>query len=386
MGVNILLTALGMGLLWGVMAIGVFVTYRILNFADLTAEGSFTLGAALAARLITSGWDPLVSTIFAIFIGMAAGLMTGFFHTVLKIPPLLSGILSMTALYSINLRVMNNRANIPVTRGTETLMSRMAGFLGTDERSALIAVLCIFGVIILNLTRVYINTFRKKRTRTNEFLNRFGDKKKLVSGAVYAVSMIASVVAFVLITRSGQAMAQLAIWFPASERVAAIYVGFAFVIVVIFILKLFFNTEIGYVLRATGDNENMANAQGVNTNRMKILGLVIGNACVALSGALVFQMQGFADIGMGVGTIVIGLASVIIGEVIFRDKGSHRVFNAVVLGSVLYRIIIAVVLTMGIHPNDFRLISAIMLAVVLSLPLFREKFNFNLKKLVLGRE
>jgi len=386
MGVNILLTALGMGLLWGVMAIGVFVTYRILNYADLTAEGSFTLGAALAARLITSGWDPLTSTLFAIVVGMAAGLMTGFFHTVLRVPPLLSGILSMTALYSINLRVMNNRANIPITRGTETLMSRMADLLGTDERSALIAVGCIFTVIFLNITRVYLNLYRKKNTWTYRVTERFGEKQKLVASVAYVAALIIWVVSFNVIIRSGVIMAQLAVWFPASERVAAIYVGFAFVIVVIVLLKLFFNTEIGYVLRATGDNENMAKAQGVNTNRMKILGLVLGNACVALSGALVFQMQGFADIGMGVGTIVIGLASVIIGEVIFSDKGSHRVFNAVVLGSVLYRIIIALVLSLGIHPNDFRLISAIMLALVLSLPLFREKFNFNLKKLVLGRE
>jgi putative ABC transport system permease protein len=129
----------------------------------------------------------------------------------------------------------------------------------------------------------------------------------------------------------------------------------------------------------------MVKAQGVNTNLMKILGLVLGNACVALSGALVFQLQGFADINMGIGTIVIGLASVIIGEVIFSDKRSHRVFNAVVLGSILYRIIIAFVLARDIHPNDLRLISALILATVLAIPMLRAKFKIDLKKLILGR-
>ena len=300
MSLNMFLGAVGQGLLWGIMAIGVYITYRVLNYADLTAEASFTLGAAVAARLITMGsHDPLASTLIAIFAGLCAGLITGILHTVLKIPPLLSGILSMTGLYSINLRVMG-MANIPLLRGTETLMTRMGNLIGITDRN-----------------------------------------------------------------------------------MSAILVGLVFVLIVIILLKLFFNTEIGYVLRATGDNEAMVKAQGVNTNRMKILGLMLGNACVALSGALVFQFQGFADIGMGVGTIVIGLASVIIGEVIFRVKNSHRGLVAVVLGSILYRLIIASVLVWGrIHPNDFRLISAMMLALALSMPLIREKLN--LKKILPG--
>lgn len=298
MSLNMFLGALGQGLLWGVMAMGVYITYRVLNYADLTAEGSFTLGAAVAARLITIGsHDPLTSTLIAILAGLCAGLVTGFLHTVLKVPPLLSGILSMTGLYSVNLRIMG--ANVPLMRGTETLLTRMGGLFGITDRN-----------------------------------------------------------------------------------ISAILVGLLFVVIVIILLKLFFNTEIGYVLRATGDNEAMVKAQGVNTNRMKILGLMLGNACVALSGALVFQFQGFADIGMGVGTIVIGLASVIIGEVIFNDKNTHRGLVAVVLGSILYRIIIAFVLARGIHPNDFRLISALMLALALSMPLIREKLN--LKKILPG--
>jgi len=289
MSVTALLGAVSQGLLWGVMALGVYITYRILNYADLTAEGSFTLGAAVAARLIVgNNFDPLLSTLIAMLAGMTAGSITGFLHTVLKVPPLLSGILTMTGLYSINLRIMG-MANIPLMRGTETLMTRMANFLGTNE------------------------------------------------------------------------------------RIASIAVGGIFVLVVIGLLRLFFNTEIGYALRATGDNEAMVKAQGVNTNRMKILGLMLANACVAMSGALAFQSLGFADIGMGIGVIVIGLASVIIGEVVFRDKHSHRSLVAVILGSVTYRVIIALVLAIGIHPNDFRLISAIMLALALSMPLMRER-------------
>jgi len=289
MSVTALLGAVSQGLLWGVMALGVYITYRILNYADLTAEGSFTLGAAVAARLIVgNSFDPLLSTLIAMMAGMAAGSITGILHTMLKVPPLLSGILTMTGLYSINLRIMG-MANVPIMRGTETLMTRMAD--------------------LLNVT----------------------------------------------------------------ERVASIAVGGIFVIAVIVILRLFFNTEIGYALRATGDNEAMVKAQGVNTNKMKILGLMLANACVAMSGALAFQSLGFADIGMGIGVIVIGLASVIIGEVVFRDKHHHRSLVAVILGSVTYRVIIALVLAIGIHPNDFRLISAIMLAVALSMPLMRER-------------
>ena len=311
MSLNMLLGAVSQGLLWGVMAMGVWITYRVLNYADLTAEGSFTLGAAVAARLITSGaFDPLTSTLIAIAAGIMAGAATGFLHTVLGVPPLLSGILSMTGLYSVNLRVMG-MANIPLMLGTETLMTWASSFFGLAD----------LGV-----------------------LERFG---------------------------------------MAERNISSIIVGFIFVFIVILLLKLFFNTEIGYVLRATGDNEAMVKAQGVNTKKMKLLGLMLGNACVALSGALVFQFQGFADIGMGVGTIVIGLASVIIGEVIFNDKNSHRALIAVVLGSILYRIIIAFVLGRGIHPNDFRLISAMMLALALSMPIIRNKLN--LKKVLLGR-
>jgi len=310
MSLNMLLNAFSQGLIWGVMAIGVLITFRILNYADLTAEGSFTLGAAVAARLIMTGVDPLTGTLVAIVAGMSAGVVTGFLHTVLRIPPLLSGILAMTGLYSINLRVMGT-PNIPLLRGTETLITRTAALPPVNA----------------------------------------------------------------LITHLG-----------ITERLGAtIVLGIVVLLIVIMVLRLFFNTELGYVVRATGDNEAMAKAQGVNTRRMKVLGLLISNGCIALSGALVFQFQGFADISMGIGVIVVALASVIIGEVIFSNKNSYRIFIAAVLGSILYRILIAVVLTLGINPHDFRLFSALILATALSVPLIRERFNFDLKKLLWGR-
>jgi len=298
-----ILQSINLGLLWSIMAIGVFITFRILNFADLTVEGSFVLGAVVAARLITgTNIDPLIATLIAALFGVAAGLITGFFHTVLKIPPLLSGILTMTGLFSINLRVMG-MANISLGRGVTTLMDNVAAGLG--------------GI---------------------------------------------------------------------TPRNASIVVGAIFVFIVIIILRMFFNTELGYAIRATGDNEQMIKAQGVNTNRMKVFGLALGNACVALSGALVAQAQGFADVNMGVGTIVTGLAAVIIGEVFFRDKNNHRVFIAVVVGAVLFFIIRALVLSIPfMNANDFRGITAVVIAIALALPMFRDKFNIRLKKAVLGK-
>ena len=320
-GTSSALQALSLGLIWGVMATGVWVTFRVLNFADLTTEGSFILGAGITARLIvTHGADPLLATLVSVFFGMAAGAITGFFHTVMKIPPLLSGILTMTGLYSVTLRVMGP-PNIPIVpwgvNRTTTVMTRMADFMGS-----------------------------------------------------------------IMTTVSG--------WFGNEEvveittRDASIAVGIIFVIIILVLLRIFFNTELGYAIRATGDNEAMVKAQGINSNLTKVIGLALGNACIALSGALVFQAQGFADVNMGFGIIVIGIASVIIGEVIFSDKNRHWAMAAVIFGSIIYRIIIAFVLEFGVHPNDVRLATALMIAVALSMPMLRERFNFRIKKMFWG--
>jgi len=281
---DILITALSQGLLWSLMAIGVYITYRILDTADLSAEGTFPLGGAVAATLMIQGVSPILATFVAIIAGMGAGFVTGILYTKLKIPALLSGILTMTALYSINLRIMG-RANISLI-GQRTLFDAIQS-LGIPSQ-------------------------------------------------------------FIPMT-----------------------VGLICTIIVIGVFYLFFHTEIGYVLRATGDNEQMVRAQGVNTDTMKILGLMLSNGLIAFSGALIAQDNGFADVTMGVGTIVIGLASVIIGEVLFDNLTIAKRLMCVVLGSMIYRMIIALVLNLGLNPIDLRLISAIVLTITLASPTFK---------------
>lgn len=292
---NIIFGALAQGLLWAVMAIGVYITYRILDIADLTAEGCFTLGAAVTCKLVTLGWDPFTSTIISFFAGLLAGLITGLLHTKLKIPALLSGILTMTALWSVNLRVMG-QSNIPLLK-----------------QSTIISLLEDTGL---------------------------------------------------------------------SKNGSAIIAGLALTIIVILALWLFFNTEIGFTLRATGDNKNMIRAQGVNTDNTLIFGIMLGNGLIALSSSLVSQFNGFADISMGTGTIVIGLASVIIGEVVFGHRNLFHSLVAVALGSILYRVIIALVLKLGLSSNDLKLISSVLLAIALCFPTIRNIFTKNLKNSV----
>lgn len=276
--------AVMLGLLWSVMTIGVYITYRILDIADLTVEGSITMGAAIAASCISVGMNPYLSTLLAFVGGMAAGLITGLLHTRLRIPALLSGILTMIALYSINLRIMG-RANVSLLR-MDTIYTPLTD-AGMDKTTA---------VIVLGL----------------------------------------------------------------------VCVG-----VLIGVLYWFFGTEIGCAIRATGNNPQMARAQGINTKNMIILGLVISNGLVAFSGALIAQSQSFADIQMGIGSIVIGLASVIIGEVLFGKKNFFSRLLSLVLGAFTYRFIIAIVLKMGMHANDLKLFTAITVAVALALPMFK---------------
>ena len=227
--IDILMPTIAQGLLWAIMALGVYITFRVLDIADLTVEGSFPLGAAVAAAMLSEGYS-----VSAAFAGMLAGVATGFLHTKLKIPALLAGILTMIALYSVNLRVMG-KANLSLLR-IDTIFTEMQALTGLDNVYTVLAV-----------------------------------------GAVSAL------------------------------------------ICVVFIYW-FFGTEIGAAIRATGYNQQMIRAQGVDTRITIILGLLISNALVALSGALIAQNNGFADVGMGTGTIVIGLASVIIGEVLFGPQ------------------------------------------------------------------
>lgn len=287
-------SATSQGLTWVVFALGVYITFRILNFADLSCEGSFALGGSISAFFVAGlGWNPFLSLIVAAAAGTAAGAVTGFLHTKLRIPAILSGILTMIGLYSINLRIMG-QANTALVNKSTTI--------------------------------------------------------SLVKGLLPEASKL------------GMRDSTLQIW-------VIMVVGLIFSAVVIGFLYWFFGTEIGSCIRATGNNDAMVRAQGVNTDQMKILGLILSNGLIALSGAMVTQSQGYADVGMGVGAIVIGLASIVIGEVIFikvKSFGSKLV--SIVVGSIIYRIIIAVVLQFGLNTNDMRLLTAIVVAVALSVP------------------
>lgn len=276
------------GLLWAIMALGVFLTFRVLDIADLSVEGTFPLGAAVAATLIDAGHSVWFAMLIALIAGCIGGTVTALLTTKLKIPALLSGILTMIGLYSVNLMIMG-KANVPLLRA-ETV------FTLTED---------LFGV---------------------------------------------------------------------SSVVATLIVGLIATTVVGVIMYWFFGTVLGTAIRATGCNPQMARAQGINTNVMVILGLLISNGLVALSGALVAQSNGFADVGMGTGTIVIGLASVIIGEVLFGTRSFKNWLISVVLGSVVYRAVIAIVLELGMPPNDLKLFTAVLVAIALSLPLIKNKF------------
>ena len=286
---NLAVSTVAQGLLWAVMALGVYVTFRVLDLADLTCEGSFPLGAATAATLMASGHSVGTALCAAAVAGMLAGAVTGFLTTKMKIPALLAGILTMIALYSVNLRIMG-KANLSLL-GVDTVFSFTQEALGLNNA---------YTTFVVGVT-------------------------------------------------------------------ATLLIGIG--------MYWFFGTEIGAAIRATGFNQQMIRAQGVNTHMTIILGLIISNALISVSGALVGQNNGFADVGMGVGTIVIGLASVIIGEVLFGTRSFKNCLISVVLGSVVYRIVIAVVLQMGMPPNDLKLFTSVLVAIALSMPLIKAKFK-----------
>ena len=280
--------AVAQGLIWGLMAIGVFITFKVLDLADLTVDGTMATGGAVCIVMMTHGANVWVAMLCAFLAGMLAGLITGILHTCMGIPAILAGILTQLGLYSVNLHVMG-KANVALLR-VDTVFSYAAG-MGLTSDMAMMAV-GLVGVMLVGV-----------------------------------------------------------------------------------ILYWFFGTELGTAIRATGCNSQMARAQGVNTNSMIVLGLLISNALVALSGALVCQANGFADVGMGTGTIVIGLASVIIGEVLFGTRSFKNCLISVILGSIVYRLVIAIVLQLGMPPNDLKLFTAILVAIALSMPLIREKWR-----------
>lgn len=286
MAAAFVVSALEQGLLYGIMVAGVYVSYRILNIPDLTVDGSFALGGAVLAAGLTGGLPPWAAMALAWAAGFAAGAVSGVLHARFGMAPLLAGILTMTGLYSVNLRIMG-RANVPLLM-VETAVSR--------AREA------------------------------------FAAHTDLPGG------------------------------------IGALVLGSGFMLAVVLALAWFLSTEIGLALRALGDNEQMARAAAVDTGSLKILGLGLSNAIVALSGSLVAQYQGFSDVGMGLGTIVAGLASVIVGEAVVRESSVMGGLVACVAGSAIYRFAIALVLRAGLAPSDLKLFTALLVGLAMVLP------------------
>lgn len=273
------------GFAYGVLALGVYLTFRVLRFADLTVDGTFPLGAAVASSLIVKGVSPLGATLIACLAGMAGGAVTGLLHTKMRIQGLLASILTMTALYSVNLRIMG-RPNIPLLR-QPTLFTRLSE-AGFDH--PLQALVLFIGVALL----------------------------------------------------------------------------------IKLLLDAFLSTQLGLALRATGDNPDMIRSFGVNTESMTLLGLAFSNGLVALSGALIAQYQGYADVGMGLGTIIAGLASVILGNALLRPTTVFRGTLGALIGSILYRLAIFFALRAGFAPTDLRIVTAVIVILALAAPAIRE--------------
>lgn len=286
--INALPGSMAQGLIWGILAIGVYITYKVLDYADLTVDGSIATGGAVAVMCILNGMNPYLALLVSFGAGLLAGLATGIFHTVFGIPAILSGILSQLGLYSVNIRILG-KSNQAVS---------------VDQ----------FGLIV---SLRYIKE----------------------------ACMVAAV----------------------------------FCLVIILVLYWFFGTELGAAVRATGCNENMARAQGINTNLQKVLGLMLSNGLVGVAGGLYAQYQGSADVNMGRGAIVIGLASVIIGEVIFGKLFQNFALRmlASVFGAIIYFIVIAIVLQLGLSTNDLKLFSALIVALFLALPHLKGKYFAN---------
>ncbi|MBP2241102.1 putative ABC transport system permease protein [Cytobacillus eiseniae] len=293
------------GAIYALMALGVYLSFRILDFPDLTVDGSFVTGAAVAAVLIVGGTNPYVATLLAVCAGFVAGCITGLLHTKGKINPLLSGILMMIALYSINLRIMG-KSNVPLL-AEETVITKLTAFwqsLGLDK----------------------------------------------------PLQALSSVTGFE----------------PKTWGILFLMLILAFVVKVI--IDLFLKTDIGLAIRATGNNETMIRSFSADTDLLKIMGLGISNALVAFSGALIAQYNGFSDVGMGIGMIVIGLASVIIGEAIFGAKTIVRATLAVIGGAILYRIIVTAALRVDfLEAGDMKLITALIVVCALIIPKVLEK-------------
>ena len=285
-----IISSIGQGFLWSILGLGVFMTYRILDFPDMTTEGSFPLGGVVCVTAIVHGFSPLMGTLLGIGAGMIAGLVTGLLYTKGKIPVILSGILVMSSLNAVMLFVMKSP-----------------------------------NLSLLNHSSLF---------------------------DLFRISSI-------------------------HEYYDTIFVGLIAVIVVVTCLYFFFNTQFGQAYIATGDNEQMAKSLGIKTDKMKIIGLVLSNGVIALSGALIAQNDGYADVSKGIGVIVIGLASIIIGEVLYGELTFFERLLAIVIGSIIYQLLILLVIRVGLDTTYLKFFSAVVLAICLLIPRFKELLGLN---------
>ena len=288
-----LVGAIAQGILWGAMVLGVYITYKLLDIADLTADGSFAFGGCVCAVMIVNfKMNPFLALVFATFAGMLAGFVTGALHTIFEIPAILAGILTQISIWSINLRVMG-KSNIPLLK-TDTIFSWLTDATGI------------------------------------------------------------------------------------SNAVSGVILGGIIIVFIIIILYWFFGTELGSSLRATGNNEAMIRALGVNTGHAKLLALIISNGLIGLSGGLIVQSQKYADINAGTGAIVIGLAAIVIGEVVIGKVISFWMkLSSAVVGSIVYFVIRSIVLQLGMDANDMKMLSAIIVALALAVPVMSAKIKAN---------
>jgi putative ABC transport system permease protein len=287
----VLQSSVGLGLLYALMTLGLYISYRILNVADLTVDGSFTLGAAVSGMVTLAGY-PFLGVVLAACAGAVAGAVTAFLQTKLKVQPILAGILTMTALYSVNIMVMGGSPSLSLRMG-DTLFGKARGALGA-----------------------------------------------------YTIHVI----------------------------------GFIVVMLISIVIFLFLNSQTGLTIRATGDNEDMVKASSINIDRTKMIGLALANALVGVSGALLAQAQGYVDAGMGIGMVVIGLASLIIGEVVCGKNTIVRHILAVIIGSIIYRFIIGVAIEINLSAYAMKIVSALIVVVAISFPTIKEKISVAKKR------
>ena len=299
--------AVAQGVLWGIMAVGIYITYKILNLSDLTVDGSFALGGCVCAVMIINfNVDPFLATLIAVAAGITAGAVTGVLHTMFDIPAILAGILTQISLWSINLRIMGGKSNIPLLN-VETVISKFVGRSG--------------------------------------------------STTIATASPLAKTLGL-------------------TQSQASLIIGIIIVVLVVLFMYWFFGTEIGCALRATGNNEDMIRALGVDIKITKLIAFMFANGLVALAGSLVCQSQKYADINMGTGAIVIGLAAIIIGEVFMKRFINFGLkLSSAVVGAVAYFIIRAFVLRLGMNANDMKLLSALIVAIALIVPIVTKKIR-----------